>query len=276
MKFLLRLAEVNENCSLSESLKWVEERKYPIFTAYEDLYDSYNFNQLRNRNSFDETTLFDNNIEEVFKDYQKYKLDIEIAKSRLFLAIKEEEIKYTGVRVSELKKLNLDIPNFDDLSDEALYFYYDYAHNAKWEEIDNKYFICNNILWEKNLLQIDDGDAFAYISCDFWDLMEVFPELDYKEFTVEKHNDSLIFDIWKFENQPPKYKKSGRKPKVNWDIVHPYIAKKIIELEDPFSNQDALAHEVQEWILKKFSIKLGISTITEKLKHYWDFFKSEN
>lgn len=91
-----------------------------------------------------------------------------------------------------------------------------------------------------------------------------------KEKSVSEENQAQIDDSQVFKSC---IETRGRKSKVNWDLVHPYIAYRIKELkDDALKSQDALANEIQEWVDKELKVDVGLSTIKEKLKPYWDFF----
>jgi hypothetical protein len=281
MRFLLRLCPIIDYCTLKEALVWVNQRKYPIDIINDANFDSYDYESVSNRNSFDDSTLFDTNVKDVFSDYIEKNEDEDLSQSRLFIALKEGKVKLTGVKYSKLKKhknnKNFEFEEAKDITSPSKY--YNLSFNLKSEEVGAKYYKLDSIKWDKNICYIDNGkDCFMFLVCDFLELLKSFPEVESKDLNISRYNDSLIFEGDDFDlNYQNTRSKSGRRPIVNWDFIHPFIAKRILELnEEAFKSQDALATEVQEHIAKQFKCEVGLSTIKAKLKPYWDIFKSKN
>ncbi len=184
---------------------------------------------------------------------------LEVPKMELFIALKKKKLKVYSRYL---------IPDDEDGEDDGFLVHTEMTYN-KFEFQDVK--------WNDSMIE-GDGCLFPHVLIDVKSLFSVFPESDLEVVKVNSLNGIYIIDDNNKELTNVNFKSatSGRKPKVNWDLVHPYIAKRIKETGWNLSKQDALADEVKTWIKENLKEEIGISTIKAKLKPYWDLLKSEN
>ena len=127
--------------------------------------------------------------------------------------------------------------------------------------------------WDGDLRSPNGG--YMFIHFDFEELIQVFKEEKTELIQVEKRSGYLFYGD---ENEELTKKFSdrqiGRKPIVDWDSVHDYIALKISQSKDhKLPKQDSFAQEVKDWILAELKKDVGISTIKAKMKPYYSVFQ---
>ncbi len=245
-----------------------------------DGFDSDKYKDLRERKS-KETKEIQEKAEFV------YDSDTEISKHNLFIALREGKISAYGIFYDKIKKdytssdWNNDkawnsIHENDDIEDDYIEEVRDLYHESRFlneeevQKIPASYWRFEGITWNKGAMRCPEGRYF-FIHFNFNDLISVFEEDKPEYVTVEKRGNLLFYNDELGEITTPK--KLGRKTIINWDLVHPYITSQIITSRGKLSKQDSFAQDIQDWIASKFQKQVGLSTIKEKLKPYYQHFQ---
>ena len=217
----------------------------------------------------------------------KRELETETAKHDLFIALKKGKISAYGMFYDNVKEGHSPLEwndakawnsiyeeDFDDGAyDDKVYSLYKddiFLNEQKVQKIPASYWRFEGISWNAGDMRCPDG-RYLFIHFDFNDLIEIYEEEKPEYITIEKRGDCLFYNDELGKIKAPN--KLGRKTVVDWDAVHVYIASQIVLSNGALQKQDSFAQDIQDWITKEFKKQVGLSTIKEKLKPYYQHFQ---
>ena len=146
-------------------------------------------------------------------------------------------------------------------------------HNAL-EPIPEKFWVRKKVNFAGSYLESNSG-TYVAIRIFSNDALQMYPPEDLGRKTLASFGDGLF--VPNDDATAKTLRKRGR-PRKKWEPLSIKIAEKISELGALPAKQDAFAQELVDWYQETFRQKIGLSTVKEKLKPYYNnpkFQKSE-
>lgn len=312
IKFLEAI-EVCNYCTLIEAVEWITYKTYALERYDDNWDRFFEPSNIASIYQEPEETEIDKELTAFYEqsqgsdifDSQKYKeiqarkeqesnlttleyhSQIEQAKHELFLALRKDDLSAYGVFYDKMKDGATPLQWNDEESWESLHegkdgftkkVYDSYSDDMfldeeKTQRVPTEAWQFEGIEWDAGRIRSIHG-RYLFIHFDFNELIKVFPEVEPEYITVEKRDGCLFLnDDNENEKDSKFHSKKGRKPVINWDKVHAYIALQISIAGNVLSKQDSFAQDIKDWIEQEFKKKVGISTIKGKLKPYYDIFQ---
>lgn len=173
------------------------------------------------------------------KAYTEY---IELRKAKIFIALKEGELKSFGRPVTLKEK--------------------DYDDYGEHKEIPNNFWRQYDIDWKQSALENEKGH-FCHIYIETDKLFELFPP----PAPEQVNNVSLIADQYVLDEDASSSKikasKRGR-PALDWDAFYLEVMDRVTKKDLP-DKQEAFIAEMQEWCSRHWGREVGRSTLLQKI-----------
>jgi len=190
---------------------------------------------------------------------------LDLHKSRLFLALQEGRIGAIG---QELPR-----PTYSGSLEFLEGSDWESWYDVPWTQIPQDFWISTKIDWSESWAE-GRKTAYCLILVESEQLFEQFPPPIEPATGVVKVGSAFAQDPGTNPN-PPRVIARGR-PAADWDAFHLEVTKRLQQGTVP-AKQEAFIAEMQEWCRAKWHRNVGRSTLSQKLKPYYDTFirKSE-
>lgn len=182
---------------------------------------------------------------------QEFKSFIDLHRNRLFLELREGRLPADGIKAKKGTSQAL-------LKDESAN-----SHADCWTRIPQDFWRSDKINWEQSWAEGRDG-CYVLIQVTTTALFASFPPETPRPANVVKVADDFV-PIERVEDR----KIARGRPPYDWDAFHLEIGIRIHKGDLP-KKQEALVNEMQAWCRRAWGREVGRSTISQKLKPYYD------
>ena len=300
---LLKPHKVSKYLTLVEAIEWIAYRSYPIEHDADDeggsrFKEDFNYKRVfkeeyntetdkeiqifieeqRVKGQFYPFPIESVTYQELLNKKRKeidlleygYLSQIENAKHVFFACLTEGRLSAYGALCAKMKEGFSPLQwRSDDAWEEIDYF------EKPIQEIPSSGWKFEGITWE-NAKIISADEKYLLVHVRFDEIIKIHKEKEPEYITIENRNGCLLYnDVVSEPEQEVDIKRLGRKPAVDWDVVHARIAEDILRSKGKLSKQDSYAQDIRSWITKEFGLDVGISTIKGKLKPYYSRFQKE-
>jgi hypothetical protein len=185
---------------------------------------------------------------------------IDLHKTRLFLELREGRIHALGQELPQ--------PSFIGSLVELEESGWEGWHNIEWQTIPPDFWISTKINWAESWAE-GKTTAYCLILMDFKELFNHFPPRTEISDGVVKIGNAFAQDTNK-TTVPTRTMQRGR-PSYDWDAFHLEVAKRLLQGNVP-AKKEAFVADMQDWCKDNWHREIGRSTVSQKLKPYYDQF----
>lgn len=190
----------------------------------------------------------------------QYEVFLDLHKTRLFLALREGRVTAFGKQVPRRSFSGslevLEQSDWEDLS------------AIEWSQIPSNFWISTKINWSKCWVE-GTQTAYCLILVEFEQLFEQFSPPIQPANGLVKIGNNFAQDSSKTQTSS-KTQSRGR-PRLDWDAFYLEVARLLHQGALP-DKQEAFIAEMQDWCRANWHRDVGRSTLSQKLKPYYDEF----
>lgn len=192
---------------------------------------------------------------------------MEVPKSKIFIALKNGELKAMGMQHGFLKKNSL---QKQWLNDDCWEYGEEYP---EFSQIPPNHWRFEGIVWNESSARSTESE-YARIIVNTEDLFTVFPELAVKIIPTKSVMGSFVIDETRLSELGKKAKSQAGRPSYDWNTFNGVLVEKLLQGQLP-KKLETLVYDMQDWCKDNWNCKPARSTLIEKISPIYNAFKSE-
>lgn len=179
-------------------------------------------------------------------------------KARLLISLHDGDLVAEGIKLEKTKNPSIELNKACENQETLL---------SSFIEIPRTRWISHKINWEQCSLA-SEKNGFYSIKFNRSDVLKTFPPIIAKNIPMSACGDALITKERTGLSMKPSF--GGRPVSHDWHAIDVKIAERLLYYRGLVVPQDSLVYEIQHWHLNEFDQSISSSTVSSRLKKYYD------